>query len=345
MPFMRSALIAALAAAAVACGGASEDDSGVSDTIGAAGGTVSHPDGVAIEIPAGALATPTTISIRRGGSVGGAPMYLFEPEALDFDGDAVATVSFPVAGGATEASVYWTHTGETQPDGSYDALPTTVASGLARAPVSYLAWGHVGDPCDATATCDPGVACQLTGIRACITGAPVCETTVLAPDGSTCPTGGTGVCNAGTCDLNPCNRVDLSATTLVDAELAGSMAAAPTAQGGTVADGIYFLTAVNYFGVAEATPPQVQRALVISNSGTRVQVAFRAAVGIDRINANLALSTPGFSLTVSCPTEDAGEVISYQYTAPPPGTVTELRLYYTDPTGLQNRFEEVYVRQ
>jgi hypothetical protein len=344
MPFMRSALIAALAAGAVACNSASEDDSGVSDTIGAAGGTVSHPDGVAIEIPAGALSTPTTISIQRGGTQAGAPMYLFKPEALHFDGDAVATVSFPVAGGATEASVYWTHTGDTQPGGTYDALPTSVASGLARASVAYLAWGHVGQACDAAATCNPGVACHVEGIRACTTGAPVCETTVLAQDGAACGTGNAGLCNAGVCELNPCNRVDLSAATLVDAELAGSLAAAPTPQGGTVADGTYFLTAVNYFGTQEAIDPEFRKVLTISSSGTRVEVAFLAAVGIDRINANLALATPALTLTVSCPSEKDGDVISYQYTVTS-GTVTELRLYYTDATGLQNRFEEVYVLQ
>jgi hypothetical protein len=339
MPFMRSALIAALAAGAVACSGASEDDSGVTDTIGAAGGTVSHPDGVAIEIPAGALATPTTISIRRGGSVGGAPMYLFEPEALDFDGDAVATVSFPVAGGATDASVYWTHTGETQPDGSYDALPTTVVSGFARAGVAYLAWGHAGEACDATATCNPGVACQIEGIRACTSGAPVCEATVSAEDGTACGTGNTGVCNVGVCELNPCNRLDLSGPSLVDAELAGSLEAAPTPQGGTVADGTYFLTAVNFFGAEEETLPFRK---VLTISGTRVEVAF-LAVGIDRINATLARGTTDLTLTVSCPSEKAGDDIPYGYTATS-GTVTELKLYYT-AAGSQNRFEEVYLRQ
>jgi hypothetical protein len=83
---------------------------------------------------------------------------------------------------------------------------------------------------------------------------------------------------------------------------------------------------------------------VLVISGANVQVAFQAAVGVDRINASLALATPALNLTVSCPAEDAGEVISYQYTATT-GAVTELKLYYTDPTGLQNRFEEVYVKQ
>ena len=70
----------ALALVVAACGGGGSEDAtevavpaaaAASATIGAAGGTLEGPDGVRVEIPAGALSADTVITVRRSGA--GAP--------------------------------------------------------------------------------------------------------------------------------------------------------------------------------------------------------------------------------------------------------------------------------
>ncbi len=111
-------------------GGGDEADGGIvtppatasSAVIGAAGGSLSGPDGVRVDVPAGALAADTVIAIRRSGD--GAPelpaglaarsprptLYEFTPHGTVFA--APVTISLPSASAAADAPVLMAGTGE-----------------------------------------------------------------------------------------------------------------------------------------------------------------------------------------------------------------------------------------
>jgi hypothetical protein len=328
---MRHALIATLAAGAVACGGAADDpDPGVTASIGPAGGTVSHPDGVTLVVPEGALTTTQSITITSGGSsLAGTRMYSFEPAGLAFVASKIVTVSFPfdpVAAGTTNAAVYWSEPGTT----TYDVLPATVAGTKASTRVMNLSWGHVGGPCTAGASCHPS-ECEL-GVGTCSAGAPLCAEPVVVADLTACTA---GVCRAGLC-VAECNAVSVEGAPVFDAVLVSTLVTpVPVAAGGTVQPGTYFRTAVNVYGTGEGTAPEYEQGVWVI-SGNTVQGAYAAAVGIDRWTASLALAGTSLAIDGTC---GFTETLTYGYTA----TATELKLYFPDNDG--NIFEYVLTKQ
>ncbi|MBI5891706.1 MAG: beta-propeller fold lactonase family protein [Nitrosomonadales bacterium] len=123
----------------VACGGSSGSGSGtngatVSATIDAQGGTLNGPDGVSVEVPAGALDQPTVISIKR--SSAGAPAvpeaypaagYIYEltPHGLTFNNPV--TVRAPLPSGVTTPLVFMASAGE-----DWKLLDAQVVNGFAE---------------------------------------------------------------------------------------------------------------------------------------------------------------------------------------------------------------------
>jgi hypothetical protein len=107
-------------------------------TVTSEGGTV-EADGIRLEIPAGALAEDTVITItkteeqapEKHASV--TPIYTFEPAGLAFK--KPATVIFTKIPAETPMPVI----GWAKKDGSYEGLKTTVAEGLVSGSVSTLA--------------------------------------------------------------------------------------------------------------------------------------------------------------------------------------------------------------
>ena len=121
-PLTRLFLVAATALL-VSCGGGSgtaAPATSASAVIGAAGGTLTGPDGVQVIIPAGALDADTTIGIAR--SPQGAPpapdafppaagyTYELTPHGLTFN--SLVTVRAPVPGGAAAPAVFMASVGE-----------------------------------------------------------------------------------------------------------------------------------------------------------------------------------------------------------------------------------------
>jgi hypothetical protein len=156
-----------LLAVVVACGSTSPSSpppGGSTSTIGPAGGQVSA-SGVELDVPPGALATPTSIAVTVDPSgapapyVALSPLFHFSPDGLTFA--RPATVTFAIAGNPHGAHVYWS-----QPAGTaYDELPTTWVGMTAAATVSHFSRGFVGtltgdasDVEDATNPTDAGEA-------------------------------------------------------------------------------------------------------------------------------------------------------------------------------------------
>jgi len=115
--------------------------------IGPAGGTVRTADGaIALVVPAGALAMPTTISIGARAAPSGAgriygAVYRLSPEGLAFQ--APATVSFAMPARGARVAVYWTHTDR---EDRFQALPTTLRGSTASAPIVHFSSVFLGDP-------------------------------------------------------------------------------------------------------------------------------------------------------------------------------------------------------
>lgn len=313
MTRMRSFLSLALLAAAAGCGPIEDDtpvDPGTTTQIGPAGGVVTLENGPTLRIPAGALATATTITIRATGttSPGGAPVYSFEPVDLTFA--IPATAEFPVPSGlGTSAAVYWTLQGSAS---EFDSLGGTVFGTLVSAPVSRLGVGHAGPPCTTDVSCSPANECHL-GISSCTTGAPVCiQLDPTLEDGTACTI---GICSAGAC-IAACNALSLAQAPVVN--VAYLPATAPAATGGTIEAGTYYETAVNVYG-PEGQAISSQGAWVIS--GTSVEGAYDAVDGTDRWSATL--STTGTTLSLGGTCGFTGTVAYDGYSA----TAGELRLY------------------
>jgi hypothetical protein len=106
-------LVAAIVAgAAVACQGTPEDGSArVTASIGPEGGTIAVADGPQVDVPAGALPAPATLTLQRATDVASAPAgaqwasppWTLQPQWLEFA--APVTVTFPVDPSALDAGL------------------------------------------------------------------------------------------------------------------------------------------------------------------------------------------------------------------------------------------------
>jgi hypothetical protein len=123
--------------------------------IGSAGGTVTAPGGLRLDIPAGALASDTQIRVTT--SADGAPtaagpitaLYRFEPSGLVFRSPVQVTIPLPA--GISAASVYWSLAGRP----GWRALETHLASGAVTALTTHFSTAFLGAPVGA-----PGVVWQ-----------------------------------------------------------------------------------------------------------------------------------------------------------------------------------------
>jgi hypothetical protein len=186
IPHSSSRYAIALAAAwatlsPIACGGPSSSPPAtiVTTTIGPSGGQVAT-SGATLDIPAGALTTPTAITIteERSGPpapyVGLSALFQFSPEGLTFA--KPATVSFSTSASAANGSVFWSLSSGP----GYQALPTTWSGTSALAPITHFSSGFVGEagedhePADAAANTPDGAS----PADAAVTGAASPDATV-----------------------------------------------------------------------------------------------------------------------------------------------------------------------
>jgi photosystem II stability/assembly factor-like uncharacterized protein len=151
-------LVAALALAALAgCGGsdgvAPPPPTEGSATLGAAGGTVPGPDGVAVTVPVDALATDLTLRVARD-STGAPPLlddipplsgiYSFTPHGIAFRDTVRVRVPFDASllvPGHRPVFMY------AQPGGRWTMLVSDVTeeAGALTAPLLGFSWGYVAD--------------------------------------------------------------------------------------------------------------------------------------------------------------------------------------------------------
>lgn len=161
-----------------------------SAVIGAAGGTLTGPDGVQIVVPAGALQQSATLRIARSalGAPGAFPpdltqvgaVYEFTPHDVIFD--LPVTLRIPVAAGTTAAEAFTARVGE-----DWELAGSRLVNGYAEWQRNSLSWGFVGLACSPTAG-DP-YACVWPSGNAVASAVPV---TALTRIGSSSPNGNAG---------------------------------------------------------------------------------------------------------------------------------------------------------
>jgi hypothetical protein len=154
---------AALAGFFVACSGGGSNQPNPhpgSATIQAAkGGTVTLQGGPTVEIPAGALAADTVITVQQSSAT--APdgavtaVYEFGPPGTTFS--KPVTVTIPVPAGTTVGAIWTKEDGAT----AYTSLPTTISGGTATAEASHFSIYVVG-PVDLTGTWTGAVSYTIT---------------------------------------------------------------------------------------------------------------------------------------------------------------------------------------
>jgi hypothetical protein len=145
-------LLAPLAAAACQSSTQTPPPGGVvTASIGPAGGQVAT-QGAVLNVPSGALSSPTMITITEDPSgppapyVPLSPLFRFSPEGLMFA--KPASVSFSTSSSSPKGHVYWSLASGP----GYEALPTTWTGAIATASVEHFSSGFAGAlPDDAAA--------------------------------------------------------------------------------------------------------------------------------------------------------------------------------------------------
>lgn len=123
-------------------------DSGGASTIGPSGGSLTVGS-LTLDVPAGAVAADTAITITEAGTavpdgyVAVTPLYRFAPEGLVFAMPIAVKMSFQ--GLSAGLRIYWSRT--TDPT-SYEPLATEFADGVATAHVTHFSTGFLGRPRD-----------------------------------------------------------------------------------------------------------------------------------------------------------------------------------------------------
>ena len=118
----------------------------VSEHVGVDGGVVEHPNGAAVDIPQGALAEGTEITIEQTGIIPGeiesvGPVFRFGPEGQQFN--SPVSITLPCDEGDLGALTgYWTAQGDESV--WVDVGGESAGEGLWRVSVSHFSLGTVG---------------------------------------------------------------------------------------------------------------------------------------------------------------------------------------------------------
>ncbi|MEO7057677.1 MAG: hypothetical protein ABI281_12455 [Caldimonas sp.] len=181
---LAAALAFGLALVSSGCGGGGDDERpmpaapSASASIGPAGGTLVGPDDVRVEVPPGALAEVTTITVTRSSAgapalpasaAGHQPMYEFTPHGLKFA--VPVTISMPSTLDPVIDPVFMAQPGE-----GWVRVDSAVANGRVAWPSSHFSWSY---QFTCSAAYPPGtplpanpVACQFPSAAAVVTAVP-----------------------------------------------------------------------------------------------------------------------------------------------------------------------------
>lgn len=112
-------------------------------TIGVEGGRLTTTDGVILDVPFGALAEPTTLTVTTSTlevAASLSPVYVFEPEGTVFA--RPLDVTLPLPAGVTSASMYWSRLGKP----GFDPIGGTIdaAAGTITATTGHFSEAYVG---------------------------------------------------------------------------------------------------------------------------------------------------------------------------------------------------------
>ena len=345
---MLSIVCSAVAGVSIAAGGGCSSSSGgsalsdaaSSQQIGAAGGSVTLPDGTGVTIPAGALPTGTTIDVTvqadpsapsvpasLGTSVGA--IYLFQPEGQQFLKPVTITLAFDPsqipADRSTADIVDFTSPGGTP---SYASLPTTrVDASHVAAQTTHFSGHGAGLPAVSDGGANDGG--PEASVDATVDAGEDTTADVMSDGGP--PSDGSGDACGPDPDAGVCNCVALpSVTATLTCADAGSL---PSFQGGTIVDGRYVETEMISTmgpdpseGTACGTFGPNRMTVVVSGSSWQMGgAAAPPEQGSMTATWSAVASTSGsdLSLTFSCASAlqtvpDSG-VETYQYTATPTG--------------------------
>ena len=153
-----------------AAGPATDLDGGMQPgTIGAAGGTLTLPGSQGtVQVPAGAVATPTALLVEVAEGVAAppfavvSPVFDFGPDGLAFDVPVKVILTFdpgalPAGTSPSAVAIHWSSDGV-----SWQALPSEVdvASRRVSAHVSHFSFGAAGVSLCGDATCAAGETCD-----------------------------------------------------------------------------------------------------------------------------------------------------------------------------------------
>lgn len=304
------ALCTALAIA-TACGGTGTAQRDGSGTVGASGGTVSSSSGARLDVPAGALAAATTLTVQATGDVapGGAPVFRLGPDGTTFA--RPVTITLPLPPGVAAPAVYWSRPGSTV---SFDVVPATVTAGGVVAEGSHFSSVFVGPS----------------------TGEAVCASAGPGADGTSC--GGGLMCTGGRCGATVSGTVSGA----VIAGVAVTLGGATTASTLTDASGHYAFPALRA-GSYTVTPslagyaftPASAEAIVTTASVEGADFTAGGALTLSGTVSGAALAGVTVNLagatTASTITDGAG---NYAFAHLAPGTYTltpSLAGYAFDP--------------
>lgn len=124
------------------CSGGGSNEPPAGTIKAASGGTVSLTGGPTVQIPAGALAVDTVVTVQQSSvqAPSGAvtPVYEFGPSGTTFS--QPVTVSIPVPAGTTAGAIWTKADGAT----AYTSIPTTISGGVATAQVTHFSVFLVG---------------------------------------------------------------------------------------------------------------------------------------------------------------------------------------------------------
>lgn len=183
IPFLMLAMLAGCGKDNPAIPVASSNSVSATATVGSGGGTVTHPDGVQVEIPPGALSADTVIGITSNpsgaptplqeGNAPAGPIYAFTPHGIVFNTPVI--IRLPIPQGAVSSEVFMANLG-----GDWTVNNATPNGAFAEVQRNSFSFGMVGMACSIPAGSTDPYPCTYPTGGATVTATPSTAITQIA---------------------------------------------------------------------------------------------------------------------------------------------------------------------